>query len=113
MNVSSLLRFVLICSLATAATVPAHAGPADKILNRYTKAQGKKALRAVVSTLVEGTITAPDGASGRATITGAGVDRYRFDLAVGETVASECYNGKSAWRRDGAGTATLLGTDAR
>jgi hypothetical protein len=112
-SVATILRLVLVCSLTAAAAAPAQAGPADKTIGNYTKAQGKKALRAVVSTRVEGIATDANAATGRVTLVGTGVDRYRFDVALGGATVSECYNGKSAWRFDGAGVGTLLGPDAQ
>jgi hypothetical protein len=112
-SVSTAFRIILVLVLATVAPAPAHAGPADKVLGRFTKAQGKKALRAVTSTHIEGVATDADGVTGSATIVGTGLDRYRLDVVIGGTTSSECYNGKSAWRLDGGALGTLLGSEAK
>jgi len=84
---------------------------ADKVINRYKKAAGTPRNR-IENTLMTGTASGVDGASGRFYFRTAGPDRIRIDIEAGELKVSECYNGKSAWRQDSRGLRTLLGPGA-
>src|SRR5215207_7668472 len=79
---------------------PAHAQSASKILDRYLKAAGGNAVKKVKNTSVTGTLKASGELAGRFTQQTAFPDRLRTDIEAGEFKASECYNGKSAWRLD-------------
>ena len=107
-------RFVILVLVAIVATAFSSARAADtpdKIISRYKKAAGAPARR-IENTLMTGTASTNDGATGRFYYRAAGPDRVRMDIEAGETKVSECYNGKSAWRQDSRGLRTLLGTGA-
>ncbi|HEU4390708.1 MAG TPA: hypothetical protein VFV34_23085 [Blastocatellia bacterium] len=86
----------------------------DKILGKYRKAIGGKAVARIRSTTVTGAFNNGDQAgAGRFTLTTAAPDQVRLDLEGPGLVLSECYNGKSAWVRDHKGLRTLLGREAK
>ena len=87
--------------------------PASKILDRYKKATGGKAATRVKSTAMTGSVKSGDGTAGRFSYQTASPNNLRFDLELGDSKVSECYNGKSAWRLDARGLRTLLGDEAK
>jgi hypothetical protein len=106
---------VAVLLFVVAAAAPERAGAAqsaDKVIARYTKAQGKKAVRRVTTTVFTGS-AAGDGWLGRFTQASAGPDALRREVEAGGAVTAEGYNGKSAWIRDAAGVRTLVDADAR
>src|ERR1044072_4410132 len=87
-------------------TTPAQS--ADKIIDRYKKAIGGDAVKKIKSTSSIATLKTSEGQSGRYSEQSTVPDRLRADIEIGKLTASECYNGKSAWRLDAAGLRTLL-----
>ena len=90
--------------------ISVHAEDASKIVDRYIKAAGgAKAISSIQTLAIEGTM--------------AGVGTFTFDtklpnsyyseLVAGDKSWIEAYNGKSAWRENGAGeVATFLGEES-
>lgn len=109
-----IMRF-LSAALAVAilwAPAAAAAPSADKVIARYTKAQGKKALRRVTSTTVVGSV-AGDGTGRRFRQQLSEPDRFRQEIEGSGAVDAEGYNGKSAWRCNASGVRTLVDLDAQ
>lgn len=102
-----LLFLVLVISVPQAV-----AGPADKIISRYKKAVGEKQAAKLKSTVVTGTISAGQSAPGSLLLRSASDGAFRIDIESGAYKLTECYNGRSAWRRDSSGLRTLIGTEA-
>ncbi len=86
---------------------------AQKIVDRYRKAAGGKALNRVRNTVMTGRIKTPEGVEGRFSFRASAPDRLRIDIESGDFKSSECYNGKSAWRLDSRGLRTLLGVESK
>jgi len=86
---------------------------ASKIVDRFKKASGGKSATRIKSARITGTVTAGDGKTGRFTYQTLAPNNLRVDLELGDSKASECYNGKSAWRLDARGLRTLLGDEAK
>lgn len=86
---------------------------AQKIVDRYRKAAGGKALNRVRSTMMTGRIKTSEGVEGRFSLRASAPDRFRIDIDEGDFKSSECYNGKSAWRVDSRGLRTLLGVESK
>jgi hypothetical protein len=105
--------YALALVIVLAAVSPANAQSANKIIDRYKKASGGDALKKIKNTFVTGTLKRADGVSGSFMQQSHMPDRLRTDLVAGDARASECYNGKSAWRMDGRGLRTLIGTEAK
>jgi hypothetical protein len=105
--------WLLLCAVALAVSAQAAELSAGKIIERYKKAVGGGAARRVKSTLVAGSVKTADGATGRFTYQLAAPESLRVDIEAGEWKASECFNGKSAWRLDARGLRTLLGDEAK
>jgi outer membrane lipoprotein-sorting protein len=105
----------LAAALAVAilwAPAAAAAPSADKVIARYTKAQGKKALRRVTSTTVVGSVAGDDAARHfRQQLSEP--DRFRQEIEGSGAVDAEGYNGKSAWRCNASGVRTLVDLDAQ
>src|SRR5262252_641130 len=101
----------VLAVVATAFSSARAADTPDKIISRYKKAAGAPARR-IENTLMTGTASTNDGATGRFYYRAAGPDRLRMDIEAGDVKVSECYNGKSAWRQDARGLRTLLGMSA-
>jgi hypothetical protein len=108
-------RFInaLALVIVLAAAQPALAQSANKIIDRYKKASGGQALKKIKNTYVTGALKRSDGLSGSFIQQTHMPDRLRTDIAAGDARASECYNGKSAWRMDGRGLRTLIGGEAK
>lgn len=104
--------YALILVLAFLASTPA-ADTASKIIDRYKKVAGGDAVKKVKNTYLSGSLTTSDKLTGRFTMQTFQPDRLRIDLEIGETKASDCYNGKSAWRLDNKGLRTLLGSEMK
>jgi hypothetical protein len=103
----------LLATFALAIAAVAADNSPGKIIDRYKKAAGGNAARRVKSTLMTGQIKSTDGAGGRFVYQTSLPESLRIDLEAGSTKASECYNGKSAWRLDARGLRTLLGDEAK
>lgn len=86
---------------------------ASKIIDRYKKASGGRAVSRIKSTLMIGNLKSGDGSTGRFTYQTSLPGSMRTDIEMGSLKESECYNGKSAWRLDGRGLRTLLGEEAK
>jgi hypothetical protein len=100
--------------LFTCFGIPASAQDASKIVDRYTKAAGgAKGISKIQTLAIEGTFTsASDGKSGTFTFDTKLPNRYYSELVAGDKSWIEAYNGKSAWRENGAGeVATFLGQE--
>jgi len=104
---------LLVFMLALAVEALAADNSASKIIDRYKKASGGSAVKRVKSTLMAGSVKAADGATGSFSYRAAMPESLRIDVEAGGVKASECYNGKSAWRMDGRGLRTLLGDEAK
>jgi hypothetical protein len=102
---------LVVALLAAAAPISLGADSADKIINRYKRAAGTPTRR-IQNTMMAGTTRAGGGPAGRFYYRTASPDRIRPDVDAGDLKVSECYNGKSAWRRDATGLRTLLGNTA-
>src|SRR4051794_24677144 len=89
------LALLLVAVAVAAAPAATAARSADKTIARYTKAQGKKALRGVTSAVVTGSATG-DGWTGRFAQTTSGPDRFRREVEAAGVLTAEGYNGKSA-----------------
>ena len=87
--------------------------PAGRIVDRFKKASGGKSAARVRSTTMTGSVKSSDGTAGRFSYQASAPNNLRLDLEVGGSKASECYNGKSAWRLDARGLRTLLGDEAK
>ena len=96
-----------------APSCPVCAQEPGKIVEQYVRAAGgARALARIHTLAMEGTFTTDDGKSGTYTLDTKLPNRYYLELLVGDQNLVEAYNGKSAWRRDGARElATLLGAD--
>ena len=113
---SSHFNRLLVLSIVAALIVlpaPAQAGPAEKILDRYKKAIGGKAVSKLKSTILTGTIMAGETPAGRFSSWATGPDRLRIDIDAESVRTSECYNGKSGWKKDSKGLRSILGADAK
>jgi hypothetical protein len=108
-------RFIYALALVVAlsATSPVFAQSANKIIDRYKKASGGDAFKKIKSTYVTGTLKNGDSVTGNLVQQTNTPDRLRTDITVGDAKASECYNGKSAWRMDARGLRTLIGAEAK
>ncbi len=112
MTMRKLLMGVLL--LGAVASVSANAElPAERIIDLYRKASGGKALKRIKATVTTGRIRRGEAGSGRFTYQAVLPDRLRMDLEAGDLQFTECYNGKSAWRKDAGGLRTLHGDDAK
>jgi hypothetical protein len=87
--------------------------PANKIIERYRKASGGKAVKRIKSTLMTGTVKNAEGAGGRFSYQTMTPESMRIEIESGGARMAECYNGKSAWRMDERGLRTLLGDEAK
>jgi hypothetical protein len=87
--------------------------PASKIVDKYKKASGARAVARVKSTRMTGTVKTSDGTIGRFNYQTSLPNNLRLDIELGGLKMSECYNGKSAWRLDPRGLRTLLGDEAK
>jgi len=101
------LAFFGVCSVARGQS-------ADKIIDQYLHAAGGvKVLRGITTVKTEGTISdAATGESGSYTLIIKSPSRLYSEEVVGNAHTIEAYNGKSAWKQDSAGLATLTGADA-
>ena len=109
-------RFItpfLLLIVAALAQPSLAADSAKKIVDRYKKASGARAIKRVKSTSMSGVVKTADGMAGRFAYKVAGPDRLRLDIELTGFKMSECYNGKSAWRMDERGLRTLLGAEAK
>jgi hypothetical protein len=97
---------------ATVLSVPLSAISPQKVVDKYRAAVGGKAVKAVRAVEWSGTAAAPDGRTGAFCLRVQAPDRYRLDVALGESRFAECYNGKSAWRLEAAAPRTLLGEES-
>jgi hypothetical protein len=104
---------LLVCILALAVSSQAADLSASRIIDRYKKAVGGKALKRVKSTHATGSLKTADGLTGRFTYQASAPESLRVDIEAGELKSAECFNGKSAWRLDGRGLRTLLGDEAK
>jgi hypothetical protein len=86
---------------------------ADKIIDRFKKASGDKAVKRIKSTMMIGTVKTEDGKTGHFQLRTESPDRIRLDIEADDIKISECFNGKSAWRQDIKGVYTLLGPDSK
>ncbi|HET8678302.1 MAG TPA: hypothetical protein VFO63_21050 [Blastocatellia bacterium] len=109
-------RFItpfLLLIVAALAQPSLAADSAKKIVDRYKKASGARAIKRVKSSSMSGVVKTADGMAGRFAYKVAGPDRLRLDIDLTGFKMSECYNGKSAWRMDERGLRTLLGAEAK
>jgi hypothetical protein len=110
------LRLILTAQvLFTGLGIAAYAQNAAKIMDQYVKAVGGAKIMARIQTLaIEGRVTsAADGRTGTFTLETKLPDRYYSELMADDKSWIEAYNGKSAWRENGAGeVATLLGLES-
>jgi hypothetical protein len=100
---------------ATRLAVPVRAQEASKIVDQYIQAAGGvKSIARIQSLVIEGLCTrASDGKAGTFTFETKLPDRYYAELVEGDRGWIEAYNGKSAWRENGAGeVATSLGRES-
>jgi hypothetical protein len=86
---------------------------AQKVIDRYRKAAGGKALNRIKSTAMTGRVKTAEGIEGNFSLRASAPDRLRIDIEVADFKVSECYNGKSAWRVDWRGLRTMLGVEAK
>ncbi len=105
--------FLLLIVAALVCESSAAAQSASKIIDRFKKASGGKSAARLKSTLMTGSVKAIDGTTGRFSFQTSAPNNLRLDLEIGGSKASECYNGKSAWRLDARGLRTLLGDEAK
>lgn len=103
----------LVLGIALAAISPIFGQSANKIIDRYKKASGGDAFKKIQNTYVTGTLKSSDGVTGNFVQQTNMPDRLRTDISLNDAKASECYNGKSAWRMDGRGLRTLIGAEAK
>jgi len=86
---------------------------AVKIVDQYISAAGgAKALARIQTLHIEGTFTGADGRPGTFAFYTKLPNRYYTELAAGGKSLVEAYNGRSAWREDGA-VATCIGLESR
>lgn len=93
---------------------PVRAQDAGKIIDQYVKAAGgTKALSRIQTLSIEGTFTnAAQDKTGTYTFDTKLPNRYYSELVTGGKSLIEAYNGKSAWRQNGAGEiGTLTGLE--
>jgi hypothetical protein len=103
MRTSALVAFVCI-------GISVRAQDASKIVDQYIKAAGgAKAISSVQTLAIEGTIAG----TGTFTFDTKLPNSYYSELVAGDKSWIEAYNGKSAWRENGAGeVATFLGEES-
>ena len=109
-------KFFLLLLMMTvwlAGQFPAEAQSQNKLIDKHRKAVGGGAAKRVRSTVIRGAVKGDGAAAGLFLYQAAGPDRLRIDIEAGDSVVSESYNGKSAWRLDGRGLRTLLGAEAK
>lgn len=106
-----LLSFGLILGLFVSHAVADQ--PASKIIDRFKKASGGKAITRLKNTLMIGTAKTQAGSAGTFRFQTNAPNNLRIDLDLNGSQISECYNGKSAWRLDSRGLRTLLGDEAK
>src|ERR1700683_892870 len=95
--------------------IPASAQDASQIVDRYIKAAGgAKGISKIQTLVIEGTLAgASDGQAGQLTLDTKLPNRYYAELVAGDKSWIEAYNGKSAWRENGAGeVATFFGQES-
>jgi hypothetical protein len=107
------VAFALSILLAIAAQSAAADNSAGKIIDRYRKAAGGGALKKIKSTLMTGRIKTAATEEGRFSSLSSAPEMLRVDIEAGDLKTTECYNGKSAWAKDGRGLRSLLGDDAK
>ena len=107
------IYLLLLCLLALSAGARAAELSASKVIERYKKAVGGNAIKRVKSTRATGSVKTSDGAAGRFAYQTSAPESLRVDIEAGAWKASECFNGKSAWRLDARGLRTLLGDEAK
>ena len=100
-----------VCILAMTAVAGAAAESPGKIIDRYKKSSGGSAVERIKSTVMTGTLAG--ASSGSFQYVTAKPDRLRIEVEIGGNRVIDCYNGKSAWRKDAAGLRTLLGSEAK
>src|ERR1035438_1934172 len=103
MRAPALVAFVCI-------GVSVRAQDASKIVDQYIKAAGgAKALSSIQTLAIEGSIAG----TGTFTFNTKLPNSYYSELVAGDKSWIEAYNGKSAWRENGAGeVATFLGEES-
>jgi len=94
------------CFLTAGAPSPA------KALDRCRKTMDAKTLKNLKQLRLAGTVHQDGRADGQFTLWFVRPDRYRLDLQAGGEALCECYNGKSAWRMDGAAVSSLIDREA-
>lgn len=110
MNKTGSLLFILLLAIT------ASAQSASKVLSTANKAHGgEKALKAVVSRQLTGTITrTSDGLKGRWSMVASAPGYFAETFDIGGFEYSSGYNGKSGWARDSKnGLRTITGDAAR
>jgi hypothetical protein len=107
-----LLR-AIIALIPTCMTIPAHAQDAAKIVDQYIKAEGGSKILAKLNTLtLEGTFAnSANEKAGTYTLITKLSNRYYSELADGDRISIEAYNGKSAWHQNAGELATLVGPE--
>ncbi len=104
---------ILLVLLGVALAPEVAAQSAGKIIDRYKKAVGGKAVKRVKNVFISGSLKSGDTTEGRFTYRAAAPNRLRIDVESTGSKVSRCYNGKSAWRLDERGLRTLLGDEAK
>lgn len=96
------------CAALLALTAAAEAPTTRQIVERHVKALGgTKALKAVTSTRLSGTVEG----GGEFLWQTRAPSAYYLELRRGDSHTVEAFNGKSAWQEDGAGLHTLTGSE--
>jgi len=107
-----LLR-AIVALIPACMTIPAHAQDPAKIVDQYIKAEGGSKTLAKVNTLtLEGTFAnVANEKAGTYTLITKLSNRYYSELADGDRISIEAYNGKSAWHQNAGELATLVGPE--
>src|SRR5215510_13384787 len=91
----------------------ARADSSGKTLNKYRKAIGGNAALKVTTTSMSGKAVFSDGTTGAFSYWSSAPDRLRIDVEKNGERTGQCYNGKSAWKREPGGFRTLLVSEAK
>ncbi|MBP7866722.1 MAG: hypothetical protein KA419_12320 [Acidobacteria bacterium] len=101
---------LLLCGVSAFAARKADS-PAD-LFRKCREAEGGKALYKARNGLAEGTALDSHGREGRFSLRTSAPDSFRLALDFGPGSRVLCYNGMSAWRRDGNRSSTVSGEAA-
>jgi hypothetical protein len=103
--------FLSVVFLLSVSVTSLAADPSSKTLDLYKKASGGAAASNVKSFVMTGAAKV-GGETGQFVLSSQAPDRLRIDIGAPGLTLSECYNGKSAWRKQPDGLRTLLGSEA-